>query len=293
MKTYSPINAAENLRALLKRAGYKSAQAFAKAAGYKGQSSVQRYLDDKQYSGQMLLPFNFAYKAAKALEGRGNPPIHRADVLALAGIIMDGNEVAGFELGAAGAALHQLPGLLKNISNNKGPTAKLKPSGIEITIPADSDVFQHLKAQTGPGVMLRGAVQAGLFIEAREWPEDDWRPAPVAADPRYPADLQYALEVRGPSMNLLYPAGSVVICFPLLHLDRDLKSGDKVIVSRQHNGSASREITIKELRINEAGEAWLWPRSSDPEYQQPWRISGQNGDTIEVVAIVIGSYRPE
>lgn len=140
-----------------------------------------------------------------------------------------------------------------------------------------------------------GAVQAGVWSEALEWPEVDWYRAPVARDRRYAAYRQYGLEVRGPSMNELYPHGSIVVCVKLLDIGRDPKPSERVIVQRHsHEGF---EATIKELRIDDEKRFWLWPRSNDPNFQQPWRLplndEDRDSEEISVVALVIGSYRPE
>ncbi len=53
-----------------------------------------------------------------------------------------------------------------------------------------------------------GTVQAGHWVEADEVQDADYPVIPVTPDPRYPADLQWAYEVRGASMNKVFPAGS-------------------------------------------------------------------------------------
>ena len=74
------------------------------------------------------------------------------------------------------------------------------------------------------------------------------------------------------------------------------------------------EATVKEYVVDDDGQVWLWPRSSHPEYQQPFllkeRIDRDMGseanstetdnryrevyaDDFEIVALVIGSYRRE
>jgi len=140
-----------------------------------------------------------------------------------------------------------------------------------------------------------GAVQAGVWREALEWPEADWYPAPVATDRRFSRFPQFGLEVRGPSMNELYPDGSVVVCVKLIDIGRDPKPFDRVIVQRR--AGDGYEATVKELRIDADNNAWLWPRSTDPNFQQPWRVpasdADHDGEDITVVALVIGSYRPE
>lgn len=72
------------LKAMRERAGL-SMDRLARACGYKGASSYQRYEDAEQYRRQWL-PLPLVMKLADALEGLGEPPIARAEVLALGGI---------------------------------------------------------------------------------------------------------------------------------------------------------------------------------------------------------------
>lgn len=75
--------------------------AIAKRARYKGASSIQRYLSAAAYKKQWLSR-DVAERFANALEGQGDPPISRDEVLALAGVVaapdephIDGLQYAG------------------------------------------------------------------------------------------------------------------------------------------------------------------------------------------------------
>jgi len=154
----------------------------------------------------------------------------------------------------------------------------------------DSEGIGKVQVQS---ITVRGAVQGGSWVEALEWDLPDRYDVVVPELPRE-AQNAYGLKVQGPSMNMEYPDGSVVICVPLLDFWRDLKSGDHVIVERRDNGSV--EGTVKELQIDTEGHAWLWPRSTDPMHQQPletgWPPSDSDTDTeVAVTAVVVGSYR--
>ncbi len=143
-------------------------------------------------------------------------------------------------------------------------------------------------------VTVVGAVQAGVYVEALEWPPDEWYSAPVAALPQYAQFHQTGLAVRGDSMNELYPDGSVVICVKFIDLGRDPRDGERVIVQRRVG--TEWEATVKELRQHADGSWWLWPRSSSPEFQQPWRLDHDGddwNDNLQVVAKVIGCVRLE
>jgi hypothetical protein len=178
-----------------------------------------------------------------------------------------------------------------------GDTAGLNNTTLEKLARAADVTVAELLGETVPldSIMVVGAVQAGVWREALEWPESDWYPAPVAADRRFLAVPQFGLVVRGPSMNELYPDGSVVVCVKLIDLGRDPRPFERVVVQRRADDGY--EATVKELRIDDRGGAWLWPRSTDPNFQQPWRVpdapDGHESEDITVVALVIGSYRME
>lgn len=95
-------------------------------------------------------------------------------------------------------------------------------------------------------------------------------------------------------MNELYPPGSVVVCVKYIDLGRDPEHEERVIVQRGVGGEF--EATIKEIRQHPDGTWWLWPRSTDPNFQQPWQLTHDGddwNDNLRVVAKVVGSYRPE
>jgi SOS-response transcriptional repressor LexA len=143
-------------------------------------------------------------------------------------------------------------------------------------------------------VRVVGRVQAGLWQEAMEWPADEHYIAPMFLRGIRDPKKIFGLEVSGESMNELYPDGSILACIKLYDIDRPPQAGERVIVQRrQPNGLV--ESTVKQLDIDKHGRAWLVPRSNDPEFQGAWRIDSQTlrGEDIEVVAIVVGSHRPE
>lgn len=163
----------------------------------------------------------------------------------------------------------------------------------------------HIGIET---VFVKGYVQAGTWQEALEWPTSDWKPVYIPHDNRYPESRPFALEVRGTSMDKIYPDGSVIIAVTLDDLGRMPRSGERVVVlKRAGDGSGYMEATVKKYQIDSAGRHILWPESHDPLYQAPIILDeiaqslGQCGHDADhagccdlaIHAIVIGSYRPE
>ena len=87
------------LNRLRDRAGL-SLRALAAKADYAAASSIQRYADPA-FDGP--LGVDVATRFADAMEGQGDPPITRAEVLALTGLITDSNALP-FRMEGAGAA---------------------------------------------------------------------------------------------------------------------------------------------------------------------------------------------
>lgn len=82
------VKAAPLLKQLRERSGL-SMEAVAKAAGYRGASSYQRYEDPETFR-KPYLPLDLAEKLARAMAGKGNPPIAPGEVMALTGATTGG-----------------------------------------------------------------------------------------------------------------------------------------------------------------------------------------------------------
>lgn len=141
-------------------------------------------------------------------------------------------------------------------------------------------------------VPLLGVVEAGAFHEAPEGGVDDNEYVLVQMDAGRIKNA-FALRVRGPSMNRLYPDGSTVICVPLEYYWSTVQSGDKVIIRKHYQGLW--ETTVKELAIDKDGKAWLWPRSDDPRHQAPIPVPWPIPEDFEIAitAIVLHAQKTE
>lgn len=140
------------------------------------------------------------------------------------------------------------------------------------------------------GVLVRGAVQAGMWQEATEWPEGEWFREPMPAeDQRYPGIPLYGLVVRGESMNKIFADKTVLGCIHLITNPINVGDGDYVIVERV-NDRQEIEATVKQLQIDPEGAWWLWPRSTDPAFQIPIRFD--DGVNVRIVAKVVRYSSP-
>lgn len=183
----------------------------------------------------------------------------------------------------ADAADVSVPELVAALEEGKLPIARSSDSVATLAIP---DGFRM--------VGIVGSVEAGVWREALQWDEEDVRRFTVPVPPAFSNMNIFGLEVRGPSMNELYPNKTVVFCVRFLDLQREPRSGERVVVYRRTAGELM-EATLKEFIVDDKGHKWLRPRSTAPEFQKAWRVheGAKDEHEFEVHALVIGSYRPE
>jgi len=137
------------------------------------------------------------------------------------------------------------------------------------------------------GVPVLGVVQDGLF--QKDWQQDDGPNLDLPIGLTYSFYKTFALEVRGDSMNKVYPDGSYVICIPLKDYHKPLTSGAKVVCQRQVPDNLV-EVTLKEYHETPTG-IYLIPSSTNPTFH-PVDLSKEM-DKINICAVVIGYYKEE
>lgn len=142
-------------------------------------------------------------------------------------------------------------------------------------------------------VPVIGCVQAGVWLSTVELPPEDRFDIPLPVQSGFDGFVVQGLIVRGPSMDEIYPHGSILAVVNFMELGRDPRNGERVVALRSRHGET--EATVKEFRVGRDGKARLWPRSSHPDFQQPVAVDGprDDGDELHIAYLVIGSYRPE
>lgn len=135
-------------------------------------------------------------------------------------------------------------------------------------------------------VPVLGEVQAGVFAEIPDDAPDVPEMVPVYLAGFEGAQL-FALRVRGPSMDRHYPDGTMVIVCPAAEIG--VREGDHVVVRRRRGMLA--ETTLKEV-VREKNGIALWPRSSDPGFQDPIRLETVRDadEGPEIIGVVVSSY---
>jgi transcriptional regulator with XRE-family HTH domain len=141
--------------------------------------------------------------------------------------------------------------------------------------------------------MVRGAVAAGVWVEAYEWPEEQWEPYTGGDHVRAEAGRRFGLKVEGDSMNEVYPHGTILDCISTLD-GVVAHSGQRVVVVRERS-DGKLEATVKEYLRDQAGKEWLVPRSTNPAFQVPFSMDDPGPEVVDIriIGLVVGSYRPE
>lgn len=142
-------------------------------------------------------------------------------------------------------------------------------------------------------VPVLGETAAGKWLEFEDVDTEKYAPI-LAIAGRYPVSEQFAYRVVGPSMDKARIFdGDFVICVPYWHARTAPTTGDLVVVERRRGPVFER--TVKELQVADGGFE-LWPRSTDPRFQQPIKVPKnhdlleEDGTTIEIVGLVVASY---
>ncbi|MDI2091595.1 S24 family peptidase [Commensalibacter oyaizuii] len=152
-------------------------------------------------------------------------------------------------------------------------------------------------------INIVGQVEAGRWAENLQWPREDWLPFLFPNDTPYKDHPLFALKVKGDSMNLVYPDGSIVIAVNFCDLGRTPENGDCVLTVRRDPLTDCYESTLKIVQIRDDGSVLLWPRSNNPDFTRPIQLpelttnyqGGKvNGDTspppdIHIQSLIIWS----
>lgn len=150
-----------------------------------------------------------------------------------------------------------------------------------------------------------GDVQAGVYREALEWPPEDQYDVMAEVPAKAARYTPFGLKVVGPSMNLVFPEGSIAVCVRLIDLGEEYEIPNDtfvVVLRRNGDGADAFEATIKQLERRQDGTAWLWPRSNHPLFQAPlpYPTDGRDpefrddagAEDVRIWAVAVAVHRP-
>lgn len=156
---------------------------------------------------------------------------------------------------------------------------------------APDDLYVKDPGHSVRSVRVQQHVQAGAFAESNLWHDDDGYEVLVPDDEKLRDYGLYGSEVRGPSMNKIYPEGTVLVYSSTIETRQGLELGKRYIVERERTDGL-REASVKTLQQDQDGSYWLVPESTDPRFS-PIPVENVNGDTVRVVGRVEYSVRRE
>jgi len=135
------------------------------------------------------------------------------------------------------------------------------------------------------GLSVKGFVHAGVWQEA--YAPEDTKTLPITGISGFPIHRQFALQIKGDSLNKRAKDGSFAIC---VEWHGPIANGDVVVFERRRNGFFQATVKVVKLRD---GEVELWPDSDHPAHQEPLvvrRKDLEDGEELAIVAKVIGFY---
>jgi len=144
----------------------------------------------------------------------------------------------------------------------------------------------------GPAIHIKGEVAAGRWVDAYEWPPDEWEVFTGRPDLVAEIDHRFGLLVQGDSMDEIYPAGTIIECVSVFG-HAEAFAGRRVVIVRKRKSDHCLEATVKEL-VDIGGVLWARPRSSNPEHEA-FRLDkpGDDIDEVRIIAVVVASTRLE
>lgn len=150
------------------------------------------------------------------------------------------------------------------------PTLQVTPEWLAFGVDEDIEKAQAATAAMAPAFLpVVGEVAAGRWLEADDHVDaPEYDPVPVQPDPRWPAEEQYGLVVRGTSLNRVALDGDILACVKAIPIRYRPREDDLVIVEMRRNAGLLRQRTAKRY-MRQGTHVELWPDSDDPRWQKP------------------------
>lgn len=157
---------------------------------------------------------------------------------------------------------------------------------IELT---SSDQKQPISPRLGM-LPVRGIVAAGMWQAVEALQDESLGFAPMVETLRYAGLRQWAELVRGVSMNRTYRDGDYLHVVDTGEMGYSPRPGDDVVVERRQHQGGTVERTCKRI-ASEGGKLYLVGDSTVDSWNAPLALAGSADTEVEIVGLVIGSYR--
>lgn len=139
-----------------------------------------------------------------------------------------------------------------------------------------------------------GYVQAGMFNEACQLPENEWIDVPYSANNKYINAHLFALGVKGNSMNKIFPPEqTTLICCPIhewLKINFNTEISGKYIIAYRKNSDGLCEATVKRYERKDTNTVMLFAESTEKEFEFPIVLHPDNNE-YDIAAVVISYIR--
>jgi transcriptional regulator with XRE-family HTH domain len=139
---------------------------------------------------------------------------------------------------------------------------------------------------------VRGIVAAGMWQAVEALQDDALGNAPIVENARFHGVPQWAELVRGASMNRSYRDGDFLHVVDAVEISYRPVAGDDVVVERRQHQGGTIERTCKRIAADLKGGMVLVGDSSVESWNQPLPLVGSVDTEVEIIGLVIGSYRP-
>lgn len=138
-----------------------------------------------------------------------------------------------------------------------------------------------------------GYVQAGVFNEACQLPEDEWELLPYPVNDKYKGKKLFALGVKGDSMNLVFPPDkTTLICCQIndwYEVNSDEQLEGKYIIAYRKSSTGLCEATVKKYTKLDENTVILVAESNNPDIKPILLHPDKN--EYQIAAVVIGDIR--
>ena len=150
------------------------------------------------------------------------------------------------------------------------PTLKVTPEWLAFG--SDDQLADALaETATRPALTLPvlGEVAAGRWLEVDDFVDEPaFGPVAISPDPRWPAEHQFGLVVRGESLNRFAVDGDILACVSAAPVRYRPREGDLIVVEMRRAAGLLRQLTAKRFLPLET-HIELWPDSDHERWQKP------------------------
>ena len=201
-----------HLKALRMRAGVSSTD-LGKALGFSNANGYLRYENNPPYTEGKKIPARIITSIIPLLVGKGEPPVTRDELVAIS-----------------------------DMADLAGVMGEIKQSEALFRAATGQPTFVFPQSD-GPGLPIRYRIEGDVYMPEAKLRERASGRANLLPDPRYPAEVQFAVLVADASCGDYAPVGSILHCIEPGAATHELQETTRFVVA-QHNVGQLAEVRI-------------------------------------------------